>query len=313
VLSPSAGRDWLLLTVRFNGQITSIALCVLTILMVRLGGEGRHSYDVTVEEAEFFSTALFANIQLAQTAWLFIKLSLAVFVRRLYTPSVSVAANRAFLAYIVCYIAFYVVTTVAIFLLCTPAAASWDLRVLILDHARCPHRATAGIAFTALTAASDVLLLFLAAFKIWFLRVPGRTRAGIMFLLSLGGLSVVCCLWRSVYITTAIDSLDLTCKRPLCPRVMRVLPCRPGSQTRVTILTMIETNVAIVTASLPACSVLFRNMIPKSLRSGSSNAAPASGSGEPDGEQGSELEDSEKADKAITREIRGSYIRDGSL
>ena len=254
----------------------------------------------------------FAAIHAAQAAWLFVKLSLIVFVRRLYTPGVSVTANRAFLVYIVAYVGFYVASTVAIFLLCTPTAANWDLRVLILDHARCPHRATAGIAFTALTAASDVLLLLLAVFKIWFLRVPGRTRAGILFLLSLGGLSVVCCLWRSVYITTAINSLDETCKRPLSPRAMRVLRFRLGSQTRITILTIIEVNVAIVTASLPACSVLFRNMMPRSLRSGSSNAAPAGGSGEPDGEQGSEHEDAEKVDKAMTREIRGSYIRDNS-
>lgn len=142
---------------------------------------------------------------------------------------------------------------------------------------------------------------------------PGARARASCFLLSLGGLSVVCSLWRSVYITTAIDSLDATCTFPLSPsRRPRVLRTRPGSETRITILTIIEINVAIVTASLPACSVLFRSMIPKSLLGGSSGAAPAGASGGPDGEQGSEEGDAEKADKAMTREIRGSYIRDSS-
>lgn len=47
-------------------------------------------------------------------------------------------------------------------------------------------------------------------------------------------------------------------------------------------------------------------MMPKSLRISSSGRAPV---GEPGSDQ-YEGEQSEKADKAITREIRGSYIRD---
>jgi hypothetical protein len=49
------------------------------------------------------------------------------------------------------------------------------------------------------------------------------------------------------------------------------------SQTRVTILTIIETYVGIIIASLPACSVLFRRMMPRSLRSGESSSAAAAG------------------------------------
>jgi len=84
--------------------------------------------------------------------------------------------------------------------------------VLVLQHAQCPHRASAGIALTIITAVSDIVLLLLAIYKIWFLRVPSRTRAGIIFLLSLGGISCACCLWRAIYITAAVGSLDVTCK-----------------------------------------------------------------------------------------------------
>lgn len=55
--------------------------------MVKLGGEGRHSYDISLAQAEFYSTAGFAAVHVAQVAGLFVKLSLVVFVRRLYTPS----------------------------------------------------------------------------------------------------------------------------------------------------------------------------------------------------------------------------------
>jgi hypothetical protein len=239
-------------------------------------------------------------------AGLFVKLSLVVFVRRLYAPDVYVIADRAFLAYMVALVAYFFAGTVAPFLLCTPAAASWDLRVLVLDHARCPHRVTAGIAFTILTALSDVVLLLLAVYKVWFLRVSRRTRAGVIFLLSLGGLSVVCFLWRTVYITTAMDLLDATCKPFPISLFASDADGTKGSETRLTILTVIEINVAIITASLPACSVLFRKMIPKSVRSGSSGRAPGDWSGEQAGEQG----DAEKADKVLKQEIGGSYIRE---
>jgi len=82
-------------------QISSIALSVLTILMVKLGGEGKHLYDVDVLQAEFYATAGFAAIYVSQFVSLFVKLSLVVFVRRLYTPEVSVIANRVFLLYII--------------------------------------------------------------------------------------------------------------------------------------------------------------------------------------------------------------------
>ena len=58
----------------------------------------------------------------------------------------------------------------------------------------------------------------------------------------------------------------------------------------------------MITASLPACRVLFRKLIPKSLRSDES--------GEQSDESGEQSSDYEDPDLAMTREIRGSYIRD---
>jgi hypothetical protein len=142
-----------------------------------------------------------------------IKVSVLVFVRRLYTPVISPNSNRAFMALLVFCTLLFAGGLIMGFTQCDPPAANWNLRILVTGkNSKCPGREQSGIATTVLSVASNLLLLFLAIHKILHLRVRGRTRAGIVFLLSLGALACVFAAWRCVYIGLGLNTTDVTCE-----------------------------------------------------------------------------------------------------
>jgi hypothetical protein len=142
-----------------------------------------------------------------------VKLSVLVFVRRLYTPAISPHSNRAFMALLVFCTALFVGGLIMGFTQCDPPAANWNLRILVTHkNSKCPGREQSGIAVTVLSVLSNLLLLSLAIHKVWHLRVLNGTRVGIVFLLSLGALACVFAAWRCVYIGLGFNTTDVTCE-----------------------------------------------------------------------------------------------------
>ena len=82
-----------------------------------------------------------------------------------------------------------------------------------------------------------------------------------------------------------------------------ILTTAAGNLARILMLMVVEMNITLITASLPACSVLLRKIVPKSLRSNSSGLAPIEKAGE-------QSIDCDEPDRIMTTEIRGSYLRE---
>jgi hypothetical protein len=144
----------------------------------------------------------------------FLKISILVSVRRLY--KVDIKQNRyagwIFNAYIVLYTCVTLAFILIIFNQCTPRAAGWSLRTYLSPGTRCPGRAQTGIASSIVLAAFDIILLLLPMYKIYYLWVPGTTKFGIMFILSLGSVTCAMSVWKAVVVTASTSRKDVTCK-----------------------------------------------------------------------------------------------------
>jgi hypothetical protein len=141
-----------------------------------------------------------------------VRMSVLVFVRRLYTPHISPYSNHAFLGLMVFCTALFVSGFVSGFTQCDPPAANWNIRVLVTARNKCPNRFQVGVTLTVLGVVCNLVLLGLAIHKIWHLRVLGRARAGIILLLSLGALACVFAVWRLFLISFALETTDVTCE-----------------------------------------------------------------------------------------------------
>ncbi|KAL8955342.1 MAG: hypothetical protein Q9183_006690 [Haloplaca sp. 2 TL-2023] len=179
--------DWLILP----ALIISLSWPILNIMTVRVGGGGKHLYDVTYHELAMSNwTGTFAklNFYVAQG---FIKLSITSFNMRLTGLSSRkwMYAHWAFFGVIAAF------TTTAVFLVtfqCVPVAAGFDsIATGKLETApKCLTEAQVNHPLTIWNTVMDFMLLFVPVIVLWKVQIPWSTKIRLFLLFSVGA---VCC------------------------------------------------------------------------------------------------------------------------
>jgi hypothetical protein len=150
-------------------------------------------------------------VEIYNTVALLTKLSILLFINRLFLR--SRLWDYAFYTLYGFFGALWVASFFDTMFSCRPVAVSWDLRVLAANKGgRCVDQKSNGYAFSAIFAATDVLLLVLPLSVVSKLPLQLAQKIGVLFLFSLGALSCALCIWKAVLLR-ALHGTDYSCKR----------------------------------------------------------------------------------------------------
>jgi large subunit ribosomal protein L36e len=137
------------------------------------------------------------------------KISIVLFLYRLFEPLHS--AKTLFYGLGLFYTSLYITANLVNFLQCSPHAASWNLRVRA-KGANCGNEFASGLALSIFYAVGDIILVSIPTVTVWRLNLRRTAKFGATFLLSLGGLSCVFCVWKLIYLQGILKNTDPGCK-----------------------------------------------------------------------------------------------------
>jgi hypothetical protein len=237
--------DWIVIP----ALIVTIGFTIVQYLIVRIGGVGKHAYDATYRELQNGQILEFANYMWYSVSVLLIKLSILLFYRRL-TPPTAVRMRRLITATIIFFLVFIFVSCSLIIFSCKPLSASWNLDVKILPASHCMSLHKLILALSLVYTVGDIWMLLLPMPMVWKLQLPKRTKIGIIFIFSLGGIACASSVLKMVYIDGVYNTFDPT-----------------WHGIFVIIWNQLETTLGITIASLPALNIFLVRLIPSTLRS----------------------------------------------
>ncbi|KAH6624705.1 hypothetical protein B0J18DRAFT_186795 [Chaetomium sp. MPI-SDFR-AT-0129] len=129
----------------------------------------------------------------------------------------------------------------AIILQCTPVAFNWDLTI---PGGHCVDRRVLYLLTAAFNILTDILIMGLPVWIFWGLRIPKRTKIALLVIFALGLLVTITSIVRMILLVQGLFSI----------------PIFPNSSNNVGfVISAVETNLALITASAPALRPIFRS------------------------------------------------------
>jgi hypothetical protein len=236
--------DWCIIP----ATLISTAINVIAIIEYTKLGLGHHAYDLSWYQLSTLYKLIFAHYILYLWAAIFIRLSLILFYLRLLsnTTGPMVIFIRCFMVYLV------VLTVVAHFATIfaySPVSAGYDLNVRLKPF-KALNTWLIVTWLSSIYAVTDVITWLLPIQIIWKLKLSARRRLSLFLLFGLGG--IVCCVvvLRTTLLKRLYSTWDIT--------------WGAGS---VSLCTIIECDVGIIIASLPALNALLSKAYHSSVSS----------------------------------------------
>ncbi|KAF2004388.1 hypothetical protein P154DRAFT_616939 [Amniculicola lignicola CBS 123094] len=243
-------RIFLLRVFRLDDYFIVIAMACSTaacciFLHVILLGMGKHIFAIPLENYQPLLKFSYIGSVLTPISIFFVKLSIAFFLLPLTRQTRYRHVLWGMIVFIVCLMLFGFFTLI---FGCTPIAANWDYSLrpppMGQGKARCltvnTYRSFA--LFNSITnAVTDIALALVPVPLIWTLQVNKRTKASLIFILSLGYIACGAAIIKTPMIAHFFDDFDST-----------------GPRSWYYGWQIIEMNVGIIAATLPSIKPAFR-------------------------------------------------------
>ncbi|KAK1985718.1 hypothetical protein LZ30DRAFT_355846 [Colletotrichum cereale] len=245
--------DWLMIP----GQIVSLGMIASMVLLVKLGGVGMHTYDVSYARIYLSYQIEFAAVLLYVASIFFIRMSITAFLYRLMALGSTTKRILLIITYVLLVLQFIIQTLVYVFAY-KPIAANWDFDVRLAGFTSI----NISLEFFILTIFNlfvDIWLLFLPIHTIWNMNMGLRARIGILWIFFFGAIACVGAAVRTAYIHKVFDSWDA---------LWNGVGVMYGALT--------EISFGLVSASMPALNHIIVKWLPKLL-----NIWSKDGSGRP--------------------------------
>ncbi|KAL8692585.1 MAG: hypothetical protein Q9224_003927 [Gallowayella concinna] len=181
IVHSSGWDDWAMLF----SLMFAIAQSTGNVILVDRYGLGHHSYNVPVKNYNPMLNWIHITTVLYLVAILFAKLSILLFLNRLF------GINRRFrltvYAAIACVVSYCLIMVLLIIFRCTPVAATWDL---MRERTHCVDLINIDIAIGALNIPSDIFILLLPIPMLRKLQMPLHKKLGLGIIMATGILTL---------------------------------------------------------------------------------------------------------------------------
>ncbi|MCJ1352543.1 MAG: hypothetical protein MMC33_002527 [Icmadophila ericetorum] len=263
VKQPLLWDDWMILL----GLLFSWSICIGQIVAVIIGGFGQHVQLATLETAtRFFQMLYFVQIVYI-FAIAFIKWSILLFYRRIFSVSGTKVPLLVIGVIVLCW---SIASILASILSCVPVAGFWDKA----SPSKCINttRFFLGVAIPNIT--TDLVILIFPLPMIWKLRMAKSQKVALMGVFTLGGFVVIISSLRLVTVIEVQNDLDFTCRfTPLQPPSFLIK--KLGSLIPLAVFNMVETSVGTILACLPSMTPLLRLALGQRLATSTSRKGPS--------------------------------------
>jgi len=210
----------------------------LEIIIIARNGVGKHAIALTANDAAVIGKAAFALEFTYCFLVLFVKLSILLLYRRIFTM-----LNKIFQIgwwILMCgSIAWFLLTLIIAFVQCRPLSSNWTTN----PNDACDHPYSLAILSGILNVINDFFILLLPAPVIWNLQVPAKQRFAVLGIFALGSLVIVVSCIKLPSLKGANTATDPTYDR-----------------VNGFIWTFVEPGVALICACLPTMTPLFRRL-----------------------------------------------------
>jgi hypothetical protein len=187
----------------------------------------------------------------------FIWLSILLFLKRL-THRASKSTEILLNVNIGLSVVFLILAVLFTTLVCTPVAASWDLRTYMQSNRKCMDEVAVLLSMSIIHVVFSILLLILPIRIVWGLQLPTRAKVSLILLFFFGGLACVFSILRMLYIKKSFFSYDFTCKQLSRFRLFsNYTDSSLDNHVYPAIYGQLELTMALILSSLPALSFLL--------------------------------------------------------
>ncbi|KAI5789702.1 hypothetical protein DFH27DRAFT_208533 [Peziza echinospora] len=215
---------------------------------VTSGGLGRHSYDNSLSTVILCLKVIFTHSILYTLNVFMVKASLLFFYKRLF-PKDWIKTQRAISWFIVFNFAYAIASCLVFAFHCSPVHAFWDISKRLQG---CPSFRTSIQVYTGIRGASvlcDIFILVLPMKYVWGFKLPLKHRLGLACIFGLGFTALAAALLRLFYQPKLLASIDISWRFVM-----------------VDLAAQLEHSLAIITASIPALTALWRRKSLKETR-----------------------------------------------
>ncbi|KAL7268336.1 hypothetical protein RUND412_009040 [Rhizina undulata] len=230
--------DWTIVL----GTLTSIALSAFAIAEVRYGA-GRHVSDIPVADVTYGLKLNFISQSICVCAAALVKMSICFFLLRLAVKPIYRRICYGLLIFTGLY---NISCTFEIVFQCKPIARAWDRTI----EGQCMSSSVlTGLSYTYNTVciSMDFFLVALPILMLWDVKIRRRKKAMICIILGLGIFASTASIVRMTFINNYGKTGDFL-----------------WDSTYITIWSIIEINIGIITASMPALKPIFKCILEKS-------------------------------------------------
>ncbi|KAI5779847.1 hypothetical protein EDC01DRAFT_670105 [Geopyxis carbonaria] len=205
-------------------------------------GGGTHMMSMTLDEIKFFLMIWYISGPFYMVSMGFVKLSILALYLRL-----SPARSFRRLTYgMAAFIISLTVSNVLVMLFqCTPVRATWDFTV---SNKSCININNFYFANAALNILTDVAVYILPMRMLWMTQLPKRQKISLCGIFALGGIACVASIVKLATLPQILESGDLS-----------------WYATTPLIWSVVEINVSVLAASLPAMKGLIKKYFPRLL------------------------------------------------
>ncbi|KAF2396914.1 hypothetical protein EJ06DRAFT_177948 [Trichodelitschia bisporula] len=236
--------DWWIIP----GQVLSLILMVIQLLMFHVGGLGHRAYALSLKRILISQKLEFAAVIVYFTAVTCIRISITCFLYRLMALT-SRTKRRILDVTVVIIVMSWVLQCLLFIFAFDPIAAAWDFKLRLHAHENF-DLANDIFIFSIIYLITDIWLLILPLHTVWTMRLPLRTRLGVTWIFIFGGVACAGAILKCVFIYPVFHSYD-----PLWNGV--------GFTTG----SSIEVTFGIISSSMPALNHLLTKKLPNTVES----------------------------------------------
>ncbi|RDW82448.1 hypothetical protein BP6252_03560 [Coleophoma cylindrospora] len=209
------------------------------------GGLGKRMSTVTPEDMTLYAKSLWVSIIFYNTSLLLTKLSLLLGYLRVFPyPRVRLVSKMT-MGLILCCGLYWIIST---FLLCRPISFFWDKNI---KGGVCINAKPIWLSHAGLNIFTDLIIILIPMPVIQTLNLQLKPRLWLMTVFALGGFITVISIIRLPLLIQIFGSPDLTYSGAGCA-----------------LASAVESNIAIICASLPPLKSLIRKYAPNLIASG---------------------------------------------
>jgi len=227
--------DWLAIP----GLILALGLFAVVILLIRIGGAGRHVYDVSFQRIEKTQQLEFAGLMIYYLAIFVIRMSITAFLYRLMGAT-SRFKRMLLHGTVVLLVLELLVQVFAYVFAYKPISANWDMNTRLDGYTTHLNITLEIFILSILYLLTDIWLLILPVHTIWKLQLSLQTRIGVTWIFVFGGVACAGAIVKACYIYPTLYSFD-----PL----WRGIPFVAGA--------VIEVSFGVISSSMPALNHLI--------------------------------------------------------